>query len=111
MELSTFKITKRDGSQDSFSLDKIMNAIAKAFVSVNKPVDLETISKILSHLNIHKDITVEEIQNQVEIALMKEQFFDVAKSFMLYRQRHTETRETLEKIQFLTDYCSATNAA
>lgn len=111
MELSTFKITKRDGGQDNFSLDKIMNAIAKAFVSVNKPVDLETISKILAHLNIHKDITVEEIQNQVEIALMKEQYFDVAKSFMLYRQRHTETRETLEKLQFLADYCQASNAA
>ena len=111
MELSTFRITKRDGSQDNFSLDKIMNAIAKAFISVNKPVDLETISKILSHLDIHKDITVEEIQNQVEVALMKEQYFDVAKSFMLYRQRHTETRETMEKMQFLTDYCAASNAA
>ena len=111
MELSTFKITKRDGNQDNFSLDKIMNAIAKAFISVNKPVDLETISKILSHLNIRKDITVEDIQNQVEVALMKEQFFDVAKSFMLYRQRHTETRETLEKMQFLSDYVTASNAA
>ncbi|MCQ2243666.1 MAG: anaerobic ribonucleoside-triphosphate reductase [Bacteroidaceae bacterium] len=111
MELSTFKITKRDGQQDNFSLDKIMNAIAKAFISVNKPVDLETISKILAHLDIRKDITVEDIQNQVEIALMKEQYFDVAKSFMLYRQRHTDTRETLEKLQFLSDYCSASNAA
>lgn len=111
MELSTFRITKRDGSQDNFSLDKIMNAIAKAFISVNKPVDLETISKILTHMDIHKDITVEDIQNQVEVALMKEQYFDVAKSFMLYRQRHTETRETLEKLQFLTDYCAASNAA
>ncbi|MCQ2256273.1 MAG: anaerobic ribonucleoside-triphosphate reductase [Bacteroidaceae bacterium] len=111
MELSTFRITKRDGSQDNFSLDKIMNAIAKAFISVNKPVDLETISKILTHMDIRKDITVEDIQNQVEVALMKEQYFDVAKSFMLYRQRHTETRETLEKLQFLTDYCAASNAA
>lgn len=111
MELSTFRITKRDGSQDNFSLDKIMNAIAKAFISVNKPVDLETISRILTHMDIRKDITVEDIQNQVEVALMKEQYFDVAKSFMLYRQRHTETRETLEKLQFLTDYCAASNAA
>lgn len=111
MELSTFRITKRDGSQDNFSLDKIMNAIAKAFISVNKPVDLETISKILTHMDIRKDITVEDIQNQVEVALMKEQYFDVAKSFMLYRQRHTETRETLEKLQFLSDYCAASNAA
>ena len=79
-----------DGSKDLFSLDKIMNAIVKAFESVDYPTDLGTISKILSHLDIHDDITVEDIQNQVEEALMREGFYKVAKSFMLYRQAHTE---------------------
>ena len=31
MEIKSFTITKRDGSKDKFSLDKIMNAIVKAF--------------------------------------------------------------------------------
>ena len=31
MEIRNFTITKRDGSKDSFSLDKIMNAVLKAF--------------------------------------------------------------------------------
>ena len=111
MEIKNFTITKRDGSKDSFSLDKIMNAIVKAFESVNVPSDLGTISKIISHLDIKDDITVEDIQNQVEEALMREGFYKVAKSFMLYRQQHTEDRETLAKLQFLSDYMESANAA
>jgi len=111
MEIKNFTITKRDGSKDRFSLDKIMNAIVKAFESVDEPADLSTISKILSHLDIHDDIKVEDIQNQVEEALMREGFYRVAKSFMLYRQQHTEDRETLEKMMFLSEYMQSVNAA
>ncbi len=110
-ELTKFSITKRDGTKDTFSLDKIMNAIIKAFESVNHPADLTLLSKILLHLEIQNDINVEDIQNQVEVALMKEGHYAVAKSFMLYRQQHAEDRETLERIKFLADYCDATNAA
>lgn len=109
--MDKFTIMKRDGTRDLFSLDKIMNAIIKAFQSVNVTIDLVSISKILSHLDIFNDIKVEDIQNQVEVALMKEGYYDVAKSFMLYRQRHTEDRETMDKLKFLTDYCDAANAA
>ena len=109
--MKDFNITKRDGSQDRFSLDKIMNAVIKAFQSVDEEVDLNAISKILSHLNIYEEITVEDIQNQVEEALMREGFYKVAKSFMLYRQRHNEDRETMDKLKFLTDYCKEANAA
>uniref|UniRef100_UPI004027E5FD anaerobic ribonucleoside-triphosphate reductase n=1 Tax=Prevotella sp. TaxID=59823 RepID=UPI004027E5FD len=109
--MKDFIIIKRDGSHDRFSLDKIMNAIIKAFQSVGEDVDLNAVSKILSHLSISEGITVEDIQNQVEEALMREGYYKVAKSFMLYRQRHNEDRETLEKLKFLTDYCKASNAA
>ena len=111
MEIGNFTITKRDGTTDRFSLDKIMNAIIKAFKSVNEPVDLSKLSKILLHLDMQEGIKVEDIQNQVEIALMKEGYYNVAKSFMLYRQQHAEDRETLEKMQFLAEYCVAANAA
>lgn len=109
--MKDFNITKRDGSQDRFSLDKIMNAIIKAFQSVGQDADLGAISKIISHLDIYEGITVEDIQNQVEEALMREGFYKVAKSFMLYRQRHNEDRETMDKLNFLTDYCKEANAA
>ena len=111
MEMRNFTITKRDGKVDRFSLDKIMNAIIKAFDSVKQPADLGCVSRIISHLDIKDGIKVEDIQNQVEVALMKEGYYSVAKSFMLYRQKHTEDRETLEKMQFLSDYCQAANAA
>ncbi len=111
MEIKNFTITKRDGSKDRFSLDKIMNAIVKAFESVNQSADLATVSKILNHLDMHDNITVEDIQNQVEEALMCEGHYQVAKSFILYRQQHTEDRETLEKMQFLSEYMESVNAA
>ena len=90
MEIKNFTITKRDGSKDRFSLDKIMNAIVKAFESVNEPTDLGTVSKILSHLDVKDDTQVEDIQNQVEAALMREGRYTVARSFILYRydRRH-----------------------
>lgn len=109
--MQNFTITKRDGSKEMFSLDKIMGAILKAFESVNAPTDLAAVSKILSDLTIHNDITVEDIQNQVEQALMKEGYYDVAKSFIVYRHQHSQDRETQDKIKFLTEYCGASNAA
>ena len=111
MEIKNFVISKRDGSSDRFSLDKIMNAIVKAFESVGEPYGLDTISKVISHLDIHDNITVEDIQNQVEEALMREGHYSVAKSFILYRQQHSEDRDTLAKLQFLSDYVESVNAA
>lgn len=111
MELKKFTITKRDGSRDLFSLDKIMNAIMKAFDAAEEPVNVSNISKIISHLDITENVTVEDIQNQVEVALMKEGYYKVAKCFMLYRQSHSEDRETLDKLNFLTAYMEAANAA
>ena len=111
MEIQSFTITKRDGKKERFSLDKIMNAIIKAFDSVNESVDLGAMSKIISHLNIQEGIKVEDIQNEVEESLMSEGYYKVARSFMLYRQQHAEDRETLSKLKFLTDYCEASNAA
>lgn len=109
--MKDFAIIKRDGSKDRFSLDKIMNAIIKAFESVNEDVDLASVSKIVSHIDVFDGVTVENIQNQVERALMREGYYNVAKSFIIYRQLHSEDRETLEKLKFLTDYCHAANAA
>ena len=110
-DIKNFTITKRDGSTEEFSLDKIMNAIIKAFNSVDETTDLGSMSKLLGHLDLHNGIKVEEVQNQVEEALMREGHYRVAKSFMLYRQRHAEDRETMEKMKFLADYCTAANAA
>ncbi len=104
-------IIKRDGKQEPFSIDKIKNAISKAFIASGTFATEETLAALLSRLRIHSGISVEEIQNQVEVALMAEHYYTVAKNYMIYRYRHTKDRETLEKLDFLIHYCSATNAA
>ncbi|NCC99749.1 MAG: anaerobic ribonucleoside-triphosphate reductase [Bacteroidia bacterium] len=104
-------IVKRNGEYEKFSLDKIKNAISKAFLSVGSFASQDALTNILSRLNIYAGISVEDIQNQVEIALMAEHYYAVAKSYMLYRQKHLEDRETLSKLEFLIDYCAAKNPA
>ncbi|MDR1600943.1 MAG: ribonucleoside-triphosphate reductase, partial [Tannerella sp.] len=104
-------IIKRDGKQEVFSIEKIRNAIAKAFLSVGSFATQDVITNILSRISITNGSTVEDIQNQVEIALMSERYYAVAKSYMLYRQKHLEDREVRDKLRFLMDYCDASNAA
>lgn len=104
-------IIKRDGKREAFSLEKIKSAIRKAFLSVGSFAADEVITNILCRVNITNGSTVEDIQNQVEIALMSERYYTVAKSYMLYRQKHLEDREVRDKLQFLMDYCNAQNAA
>lgn len=104
-------IIKRDGKQEAFSIEKIKKAIAKAFLSVGSFATQDVITNILSRVNITDGTTVEDIQNQVEIALMAERYYAVAKSYMIYRQKHLEDREVRDKLNFLMDYCDAKNAA
>ena len=104
-------IIKRNGEYEKFSLDKIKSAVSKAFLSVGSFASQDALTNILSRLNIYADISVEDIQNQVEIALMAEHYYAVAKSYMIYRQKHLEDRETLSKLEFLIDYCAAKNPA
>ncbi len=110
MSASIF-IVKRDGKRESFSIEKIKNAIRKAFLSVGSYATEEDLTSILSRVVIQNGMSVEEIQNQIEISLMSERYFKVAKSYMLYRQKHTEDRETRDHLQFLIDYCAAANPA
>jgi ribonucleoside-triphosphate reductase len=105
------QIVKRDGKRVPFSINKIENAVAKAFLSVGTFATEDDFIAILSRLHISNGMSVEEIQNQVETALMAEKYFTVAKSYMLYRQKHTETREIRDNLNFLMNYCDAQNAA
>ena len=104
-------IIKRDGKKEAFSIEKIKNAVAKAFLSVGSFATQDVITNILSRISVANETTVEDIQNQVEVALMAEQYYAVAKSYMLHRQKHLEDREVRDKLRFLIDYCDATNAA
>ena len=100
MSTENFIITKRDGSEEPFCIDKIKNAILKACAASNDPLNAESLERIMSHLHFCNGMNVENIQNQVEVALMKEGHYDAAKTFIVYRNRHTTDRENSTKAPF-----------
>ena len=104
-------IIKRNGKREPFSMEKIRNAVTKAFVANGSFPSQEAMTNILGRLDIYDGISVEDIQNQVEKALMAERYYEVAKGYILYRQKHYEDREVKEKVDFLINYCNAKNAA
>ncbi len=69
------------------------------------------LTQILGRIRVADGTTVEQIQNQVETALMAERYYKVAKAYIIYRQEHTEDREVRDKLQFLINYCDASNPA
>ncbi len=86
-------IRKRDGRIENFDKDKIVNAILKAMNHefVNDTSYAEKIADSIEALE--KDvIDVEEIQNLVEIELMKSQYKNVAKAYILYRDKRNIAR-------------------
>ena len=111
MGISEIYIVKRDGKRTPFSVEKIKRAISKAFLSVGGYATDDDLTSVLSRVRVSDGMSVEEIQNQVEVALMAERYFAVAKSYMLYRQKHSEDREDREKLEFLINYCDAKNPA
>ena len=104
-------IIKRNGQRVPFSIEKIKNAVSKAFLSVGAFATQDVLTNIMCRLNIYDGISVEEIQNQVEHSLMAERYYEVAKAYILYRQRQYEDREISDKMRFLVNYCNAKNAA
>ncbi len=111
MNSTQISIVKRDGKRVPFSINKIKNAIRKAFLSVGSFASDEDLTNILHRVTVRQGMNVEDIQNQVERSLMAENYFAVAKAYMLYRKKHSEDRETRDRIKFLIDYCAAGNAA
>lgn len=104
-------ITKKSGKKERFSKSKIIKAISNAFMSVDGFVSDEIVLDISDRIKVNKNTGVEEIQDQIETALMAKGYFGVAKAFIIYREKQREDREICNKIKFLSDYCEATNPA
>lgn len=90
-------VIKRDGREDNFDKGKITNAILKAFTEVEKlnaVGNKDEVPKKISarlynrYLRRNRTISVEEIQDDVEMELMKEGEFAVAKAYIKYRYEH-----------------------
>lgn len=87
-------VIKRNGQEGQYTKSKIHNAISKAVKDVygdggNSPLADTITSRLDSRYRKRKHtLSVEEIQDDVETELMKEQAFDVAKAYIRYRHRH-----------------------
>lgn len=90
-------ITKRSGHTVAYDRMKIYNAIAAANrdgvapIMTDAEVDAVT-ENVERELMDRENITVEEIQDIVERELMKHGFYDIAKKYITYRQKHAERR-------------------
>ncbi len=87
------KLLKRDGNTEDFQAYKIEDAIKKAFKSVRTTYDEGIFKNVINTLNPKKIVAVEDIQDLIEIELYKAQYFDVMRSFMLYRHTHKMQRD------------------
>ena len=94
-----YQVIKRDGKVVDFNIDKISDAVEKAFVALNKeyhPTVLSLISiRVASDFEPkikNNQITVEDIQDSVEKVLSECGYADVAKAYILYRRQREKVR-------------------
>ena len=96
------KIFKRNHSEMPFQIEKITEAVLKAMLSVKNgaPQDAEKIAEQVYATLLERKMkipkytpNVEEIQDLVEQTLMKSEFLDVAKAYILYRNTQSKKRE------------------
>lgn len=112
--MNEYKVVKRDGTLAEFNEKKIVNAVAAAFESVGQtlpPGLMESLIKAIE-VNLPNPVGVEEIQNRVERYLMDNKYFQAAKSFILYREKHKEDRILKDRLSYMMQYVnSKENAA
>ena len=119
VNLLSLSVVRRDGSITPFKSDKISNAIKKAFLaqtkirnnkskekeqqeSIHKTVEGLT-SKVVSALTRRiadgDMIHIEDIQDQVELALMRDEHHKVARAYVLYREQRAASRYHTKKLK------------
>lgn len=96
------QIIKRDGRTVKFDRKKIVTAMLKATAQIGEfdPKEADRLSKIavtiLNKSNGKHIPTVEQVQDIVEQVLMAGGYYDTAKAYILYREKHREEREAKE---------------
>ena len=94
-----FQVKKRDGGLVEFDMSKISTAISKAFNAnqVNYTADILNMLTLRVTANFSKKIkdnviSVEDIQDSVEVVLIQAGYVEVAKSYILYRKQREKVR-------------------
>ena len=96
-------VVKRDGRIVGFNEQKIMAAIRKAMMHTDKGEDDALVQKITDHISIHgkSQMTVEKIQDSVEMELMKSARKDVAQKYIAYRNQRSIARKAKTRDVFM----------
>lgn len=109
------RVKKREGNLEEFNQEKIRQAILKAFKSKNYVIsnNIENIAyDIAASVKVWDNISIEEIQDQIEELLMDTDYYDVAKSYILYRKEREDLRSHATKdIEFINNFINSNNAA
>ena len=89
-------VTKRAGHAVPYDRVKILNAIAgasKEYVHPMTPEEIEQVTTAVEEsFGTRTEIAVEEIQDLVEKQLLAHGFYDIARRYITYRQRHAQRR-------------------
>lgn len=99
------QIIKRNKQTEPFALDKIKNALKRAFNATKTKVTQRELNALCQQIgtvidtSTTKKIDVETIQDIVETELMKNGYYKVAKAYILYRTKRTEAREVINRFR------------
>lgn len=104
-------VVKRNGDKVPYSLAKIMSAIERAFKENGEEFTENLKDTVNKNLNIYDGISVEEIQEQVQTILMKSGIYNVAASYIKYREAHRELREDEARLAYMENYSSSSDNA
>lgn len=99
-------IQKRNGLYQDYDAYKIKSAIQKAFQSLQVQIDEGQLNELVYDVEkqVYEKMSVEKIQDVVEETLMKYGYHQVAKAYILYRQKHSENRAVIwDLIEILND--------
>lgn len=99
MSIHYYEVIKRNGKSERFDVIKIVEAIKKAANATNIDIDYQKIRSITNEIEKQiqiKSLSVEEIQDIVEIGLMHE-YASVAKAYILYRDMRNRERQMEKK--------------
>ena len=101
-------VIKRNGEYKPLDVFKIKDAIAKGFESVNVEYDEVVFTEVISALGEKDTWSVEEIQDIIEKKLFSKKYFEVMRSFMLYRHTRKLQRDAATGIDINTTYVNST---
>lgn len=106
------KVLKRNGSYEEFDINKIINAVQKAYDSQDKVVDKEVLDEIMYFNKSESSaIPVESIQDEVEKILMDLAPHKVVRAFILYREQRKQARHIRKKLDYMEEYSTSTDNA